>query len=95
MKQEANSEGLKNLKSTWEEKLRHVQYPLQNNNADVDQTKTHQWLPSAGIKAETEEIILATQDQSLLTRNYQAKVMTNGAIQDAIYALKMGKSLAI
>ena len=83
MKQKANSEGLKNLKSTWEEKPRH------------DQKKTHQWLPSAGIKAETEEIILATQDQSLLTRNYQAKVMTNGAIQDAIYALKMGKSLAI
>ena len=95
MKQKANSEGLKNLKSTWEEKLRHVQYPLRNNNADVDQKKIHQWLPSAGLKAETEEIILATQYQSLPTRNYQTKVMKNGVIQDAIYALNMWKLLAI
>ena len=27
---------LKNLKSTWEEKLLHFQYPLRANNADVD-----------------------------------------------------------
>ena len=79
MKQKAKSEGLKNLKSTWEEEPLHGQYPLRANNADVDQKKTHQWLCSSGLKAETERFILAAQDQCLLTRNYQAKVIKNGA----------------
>ena len=79
MKQKAKSEGLKNLKSTWEEKSLHGQYPLRTNNANVDQRKTHQWLRSSGLKTETEGFILAAQDQCLLTRNYQAKVRKNGA----------------
>ena len=77
MKQKAKSEGLKNLKLIWEEKSLYGKYPLRANNADVDQKKTHQWLPSSGLKAETEGFILAAQDQSLFTRNYQAKVMKN------------------
>ena len=79
MKQKAKLEGLKNLKSTWEEKPLHDQYPLRVNNTDVDQKKTHQWLRSSGLKAETEGFIVAAQDQCLLTRNYQAKVIKNGA----------------
>ena len=79
MKQKEKSEGLKNLKSTWKEKPLHGQYPLRTNNADVDYKRTHQWLRSPGLKAETEGFILAAQDQCLLTRNYQAKVIKNGA----------------
>ena len=48
---EMKQKGLKNLKSTWEEKLLHGQYPLRANNADADQKKTHQWLRSSGLKA--------------------------------------------
>ena len=36
MRQKANSEGLKNLESTWEEKSLHGQYPLRTNNTDVN-----------------------------------------------------------
>ena len=70
-------------------------YPLQGNNDDVDQKKTHQWLRSSGLKAKTEGFILAPQDQSLLTRNYQAKVIKNRAGQRyiAVYALNMTKPL--
>ena len=42
MKQIVKSEGLKNLKSTWEKKTLHGQYQLQANNTDVDQKKNHQ-----------------------------------------------------
>ena len=79
MKQKTKSEGLKNLNSTWEEKPLHGQYPLWANNANVDQEKTHQWLRSSILKAETEGFILTAQDQCLLTRNYQAKVIKSGA----------------
>ena len=79
MKLKAKSEGLKNLKSTWGENPLYGQYPLRANNVDVDQKKTHQWLRSSGLKAETEGFILAAQDQCLLTRNYKSKVMKNGA----------------
>ena len=79
MKQKAKSEGLKNLKSTWEEKPFHGHYPLQANNADVDQKKPHQWLRSSELKSETEGFIVAAQHQSLLTKNYQAKLMKNRA----------------
>ena len=71
--------GLKNLKSTWKEKPLHGQYPLRVNNADVNQKKTHQWLCSSELKAETEGFILAAQDQSLLTRNYEPKIMKSRA----------------
>jgi len=32
--------------------------------ADEDQGKTHRWLKAAGLEAETEEFIIAAQDQS-------------------------------
>ena len=79
MKQKAKSEGLKILKSTWEEKPFHGQYALRANNVDVDQKKTYQWLCSSELKAETEGFVLVAQDQCLLTRNNQAKVIKNGA----------------
>lgn len=49
------------------------------NNTDVDQSKTHQCLLRSGLKTETEGLIPAAQDQSLLTRNYQPKVIKDRA----------------
>ena len=63
----------------WEEKQLHGQQPLRVNNADAGQTKSQQWLHSSELKAETQGFIVATQDQIVLTRNYQVAVMENEA----------------
>ena len=61
----------------WEEKHLHGQQPLRVNNADVGQTKGQQWLDGSELKAKTQGFIAATQDQILLTRDYQVTVMEN------------------
>ena len=40
---------------------------------------THQWLRSAVLMVETDRLIVAVQDQSLFTRNFQANILHNGA----------------
>ena len=72
-------QGLEQLESKWLQKPLHGQYAIRCRGADVDQTDTHQWLKSSGLKAETEALLLAAQDQSLLTRNVQANIFRNGA----------------
>ena len=67
------------MKQNMENKPLHGKYPMQGQTADVDQGNTHQSLHSAGLKAETEGFIMATQNQSLFTRNYQAKIIKNVA----------------
>ena len=77
IKKTAKTEGPKQIKQNWENKPLHGKYPTRCQKADVDQGNTHQWLLSAGLKAETEGFIMATQDQSLFARNYQAKIIKN------------------
>ncbi|XP_063585774.1 uncharacterized protein LOC134763144 [Penaeus indicus] len=78
-KSSAKSCALRQTAERWNQKSLHGKYPLCCQQADVDQTATHQWLRSSGLKAETEGSILAAQDQSLFTRNYQANILKNGA----------------
>ena len=77
-KLEAKRAGIKDLEECWREKPLHGRYPTRINEADIDPTSTHQWLSSSGLKAETEGFIIAAQDQSLNTRNYQAHIIKNG-----------------
>ena len=62
----------------WEEKELHGRYPKRIREADVDDYKTNQWLRSAGLKAETEGLIIAAQDQSLPTKSYFARIVKDG-----------------
>ena len=78
VKHEAKRAAMKELKERWQEKPLHGQYPLRISEADVDEQGTHQWLRSSGLKGETEGFIMAAQDQSLNTRNYQANIIKNG-----------------
>ena len=70
---------LDDMKKTLREKLLHERYPLRTDNGDADSTTAHQWLSSSSLKVEREGFILATQDQSLATRMYQAKILKIGA----------------
>ena len=79
IKKTVKIDGLKQIQQNWENKALHVKYPMRSQKADVDQGNTHQWLHNADLKAETEGFIMAAQDQSLFTRNYQAKIIKNGA----------------
>ena len=54
----------------WEEKELHGRYPKIIREADVDDYKTNQRLRSTGLKAETEGLIIAAQDQNLPTKSY-------------------------
>jgi len=43
--------------------------------ADVDCSLTHKWLTSVELKAETEGLAVVAQDQSLVTRSYQHRIL--------------------
>ena len=69
---------MKQLQEHWPNKPLHGQFAARVNNADVDKKATYHWLISSRLKSETEGCIIAAQDQSLFTKNYQANIMHNG-----------------
>ena len=79
LKRIAKEKGRKALNTAWKPKPLHGQYPLRSKKGGVDLHDTHQWLRNAGLKAETEGIIVAAQDQSLFTWNFQDNILHNGA----------------
>ena len=78
VKQHAKSQALDNIKQKWESKAMHGQYPSRIKEADVDFKQTNNWLKGTGLKAETEGLIRAAQDQSLATRLYHHKMNKDG-----------------
>ena len=53
----------------------HGRYPSRIKEADVDIIATNQWLKSSGLKAETEGLIIAAQDQTLPTKAYHHHII--------------------
>lgn len=78
IKMKAKKQGHQQLHIKWNEKLMHSKYPRRTRESDVDQKKTNQWLKSSGLKAETEGLIIAAQDQSLATRSYHHRIIKDG-----------------
>jgi hypothetical protein len=66
------------MQKIWEEKAMHRKYPKGIKDADVDQVKTNKWFKAHGLKAETEGLIIAAQDQSLATRSYHHRIIKDG-----------------
>ena len=78
----------------WEEKELHGRYPKRIREADVGDYKTNQWLRSTGLKAETEGLIIAAQDQSLPTKSYckDCKGQHQSTVQDMPQARRNSRS---
>ena len=78
VKLKAKHQALEQLKSKWEEKPLHGQYPKRTKEKNVDQDKTHNWLSTPGLKSETEGFIIAAQDQCIKTNYYRNKILKDG-----------------
>ena len=85
VKKTAKTEGLKPIKQKWKIKQR----------IDLDQGNIHQLLCSTCLKAETEGLIMASQDQSLFTRNCQAIIIKKGADSSFVKNSKICRSTSI
>ena len=79
LKGTAKIQAINNFKARWKGKPFHGQYVQKVEKEDIDKELTHKWLQSSGLKAETEGLLIAAQDQSLATRYYQHKIIKNGA----------------
>ena len=75
VKLKAKHQALEQLKSKWEEKLLHGQYPKRTKEKDVDQDQTDNWLSTPGLRLETEGFIIAAQDQCIKTNYYRNKIL--------------------
>jgi hypothetical protein len=62
------------LAHTWRQKPLHGQYVRQADEISTKQS-TYKWLKEAGLKAETEALITAAQDQALNTKAHKTKIM--------------------
>ena len=79
IKTQAKIKNVNELKEGWKDKPLNGKYPIRASDPDVNFSLSHQWLASSGLKSETDGFIIATQDQSLPTRNFQAHILENGA----------------
>ena len=75
----AKIQAINNCQVRWKGKPLHGQYVQRVEKEDIDKELTHKWLQSSDVKAETQGLLIAAQDQSLATRHYQHEIIKNGA----------------
>ena len=63
------------VKDRWKEKAMHGKLPKYLEKDHVDQEMSFQWMKYTGLKAETEGLITAAQDQALNTRYYSKHII--------------------
>ena len=68
LKEIAKMQTISNFKAKWKGRPSHGQYVERVGKEDIDNELTHKWLQSSSLKAETEELLISAQDQSLATR---------------------------
>ena len=85
---------LMKLKEGLKDKPLYGKYPIRASDPDVSSSLTHQWLTFIGLQSETESFIIAAQDQSLPTRNFQADILENGAHPNGGVSDKHSKTIS-
>ena len=78
VKKKAQQLAQEQLKERWKEKKMHGQYPQRLQDGDVDEEERNRQLKSAGLKSETEGLIVVAQDQALKTKHMQSKIIKKG-----------------
>jgi hypothetical protein len=79
LKTEVKSLQTEALSQEWKNKPLHGKFPERLSNSDVDQSSSVAWLRSAGLKAETEGLLIAAQDQALHTKVYSSRIIGDGS----------------
>jgi hypothetical protein len=67
-----------NTYNTWKDKPLHGRFPQRLSDPDINSPASLAWLRSAGLKPETEGLLIAAQDQALTTNAYRHHIIKDG-----------------
>ena len=73
-KQKIKKKISESIRTKWKGKIMHGQYPLMLENDSIESNLSTIWLSKGVLKAETESLIVAAQDQALNTRYRERKI---------------------
>ena len=71
-----------NVKKQWSQKALHGRQPCDLSQQYVDIEASKKWLTNADLFAETEGILIETQNQVILTRNYKKYILKQPTIDE-------------